>query len=1003
MLHFLLDRPIAVCTATLALGILGGVALGLLPVSFMPEVDIPEITVQVSGEDRSARELEETMVAPLRRQLLQAGRLDDMQSETRDGSALIRLRFTFGTNIDYAFLDVNELIDRLMGQLPRDLPRPNVVKASVSDFPVFFLSVRYRDSIDASVDSDRLLRLGELVETVIRKRIEQLSEVAMVDITGRDVPELQIIPHINRLQSLGLGYVDIEQALAQYDLQPNAILLREGQYQYNVRMAKVLHSANDLSEIYLRKGERLFQLKELADIRLASQAPKGRFLHRGHPALNLAIIQQGGSRIADLRQQIDQVLDQLRRQTPELVFELNRDQSRLLEASIQNLSSTLLWGVLLASLITGLCLREFRAALIIGISLPISLLISVLIFYLVDLSLNVISLSGLVLGIGLMIDNGIIVIDSITDRRSSGDALDEACINGTREVLRPLISSACTTAAVFLPLVLLSGISGALFADQAMAVTIGLGSSLGVAIMVLPVVYAQVFRHRSSSAPGMDVSNFLYRPYKRGFDKIMRRPAWLGIAIGVLIMAGCYAALSLPIRQLPMVSHDDLIVQLDWNEPLTLAENERRMRKLLNALAPQLSVHQAQLGEQQFLLDPKPRQQAAQAELYLQTSTPHTIDLVREELFRWLARYAPRAQVSVAVPPTIFDRLFREQDRSLEARLSYPNGQEIPTPAQTHAFIQNLSQVLEQPIPPPPLKRLTIIHPSQEALLYYGVSMDRLLQTLSARAQSSTLRRLDLGRNSVPVVLRERYQGDWLERPILTDRGQSVPLRALVDLQPGEGYQALIGGENGLFVPLYFDIAEAQLTQHKKALLTAAHETDSSLDITLTGSLLDQDDLVWELIGVLASALCLLYAILTIQFESLSLPLIVLLEVPIDIAASLVLLWATGQSLNLMAMIGMIVMIGIIINDSILKIDTINRLRREGLPMSEALLEAGRRRLRPIVMTSATTILAVVPFSWGAGLGNELQAPLAIALIGGMAIGTLISLYFIPLAYKVGN
>ena len=998
MLRFLLPRPIAVFTATLALAVLGGVALGLLPVSLMPEVDLPEVTVQVEGPGRSAQELEETVVAPLRRQLLQVSRLDDLRSETRDGSALIRLRMAFGTEIDYAFLEVNEQVDRLLGQLPRDLPRPNVVKASASDLPVFYLSLRYRDSVDAATEPDRLLQLSELGETVIRKRIEQLPEVALVDLTGRDFPELRIIPDQARMQSLGLDQDDLAQALARHDLQPGAILLREGQYQYNVRLARDLQTPADLGDIYLRQGERIFQLQDLATVQLTAQPPRGRFLHQGHPALNLAIIQQDGARFADLQARMDTVLGQLRRDYPRLQFELSRDQTALLSASLDNLGQSLLFGVLLASLVMGLFLRELRAAFMIALSLPLSLLISMLFFYLLDLSLNVISLSGLVLGVGLMIDNAIIVIDSIAEQRSRGVALYQACWQGTAEVVRPLISSALTTAAVFLPLVFLSGIAGALFTDQALAVSIGLGSSLLVAIGLLPVLYFQLYRRQSATAAAP--VGWLYRLYDRGFAGVMRRPALFLALVGLLLLAGLWPAWRLPLRQLPAVGRADRLVQLDWNAPLTLTENERRTRRLLRDLGPWLDLHQAQLGEQQYLLDRQARQTAAQAELYLRAPSVAAADALTDTLRGWLRQQAPQALVALAPPPTLFDRLFGEQAPPLEARLTRRDGTGPPGPEQARALAEQLSAALGEPVPPPPLRRVSLVLPDQAALLRYGISPDRLINTLSRRVQSSELQELNLGRQAVPVVVSEAQAGDWLDQPMRSEAGDPVPLRSLLRVQPGEDYQTRHGGAGGSYLPLRFDLdAEAQ-PRYEAALQTVVGQAQPPLSLELTGALYDRENLLWELIGVLAGALALLYFILAIQFESLRLPFIVLLEVPIDLAAALLTLWAFGQSLNLMAMIGMVVMTGIIINDSILKIDTINRLRSAGQPMAEALHQAGQRRLRPIVMTSVTTILAVLPFLWGSGLGNELQRPLAIALIGGMLVGTLVSLYFIPLAYR---
>ena len=991
MLPFLLPRPIAVCTVAVALALLGGVALGLLPVALLPDVELPEVTVQVNGDERSARTLEETVMAPLRRQLLQVNRLTDLRSETRDGAALIRLRFAFGTRLDYAFLDVNEAVDRLLEQLPRDLPRPNVIKASASDLPVFYLSLRYRAAVDAATEPDKLPALSELAETVIRKRIEQLPEVAMVDLSGRDLPAIRIRPDPARLRSLGLTQADIREALAAHDVQPGAILLQEGQYQYNVRLANRLTDAAAVAQIYLQAGERTLRLGEIAEVRRIAQPPRGRFLAEGQPALSLAIIPQAEARLADLDRHMQAVLDQFEQEYPALVFTRSRDQTALLQAAIDNLAQSLLWGVLLASLVMGLFLRSGRAALMIGLSLPLSLLMSLLLFYLLGLSLNIISLSGLVLGIGLMIDNAIIVLDSIAEHRQQGLDLPAACLQGTQVVIGPLVSSALTTAAVFLPLVFLSGITGALFTDQALAVSIGLGNSLLVAITLLPVLYRRWYR--GQAVPAAAPASWLLQGYERGFARVMRHPRLFVGLMALLALAGLLPAWQLPLRQLPAFTRDELLVQLDWNAPLTLAENERRSRALLAALALLTQRQAVQVGEQQYLLDRAARQTAAQASFYLQSRAGVPLAELQQAVRSWLAEQAPQAQATLAPPPTLFEQIFGEQTLPLEARLSQAGGQRDPPVAAVEQICAALG------VPPPPLRRLSLIVPDQAALLRYGVSAEQLTAHLQARLQSLRLRDLYQGQQAVPVLLDERADSAWQQSLLRTQAGDFVPLRSLIAVRPSRDYQTLYGGAEGRYVPLGFAIEAAQQGPTEQALRQAV-ATQPGVELALTGALYQRQALAWELAGVLLGALALLYAILAMQFESLRLPLIVLLEVPIDLSASLLTLWLAGQSLNLMAMIGMIVMSGIIINDSILKIDTINRLRRAGLPLATALHRAGQLRLRPIVMTSVTTILAVLPFLWGSGLGNELQQPLAWALIGGMLVGTPVSLFVIPVLYR---
>ncbi|MEM8892499.1 MAG: efflux RND transporter permease subunit, partial [Bacteroidota bacterium] len=478
MVKFLIHRPIAVLITALAISILGIIMAYQLPVSLMPDIEIPEITVQINGKKQAAKELERSVVGPLRRELLQVPYLQDIESRARDGIGIIKLRFDYGASIDYAFLDVNEQIDAAMARLPREIERPNVIKASATDLPVFFLNVSYKSALDSLISEDRYLELSEFSEEIIRKRLEQLGEVALVDITGTQYPEIQIEPDLELLQNLGISENSLKQLLEEHNIDLGNLIVRDGKYQYNVRFSSFLRSARDIAELYLKVDDRVLQLKELAKVQLLPQRRAGAYFSNGKQAIGMAIIKQADARIADLEEEVKFLLEVFQKDYPELEFSLSQDQSKLLNYSIKNLGQSLLIGSMLAFVILFLFLQNARSPWLIGISIPFSLLLSLLLFYFLKISINIISLSGLILGIGLMIDNAIIVIDNISQQIARGLSLDEACVKGTNEVKRPLISSTLTTRAVFIPLIFLSGISGALFWDQARAVSIGLGSSL---------------------------------------------------------------------------------------------------------------------------------------------------------------------------------------------------------------------------------------------------------------------------------------------------------------------------------------------------------------------------------------------------------------------------------------------------------------------------------------------------------------------------------------------
>ena len=292
MIKFLLQRPIAVLMAFTACFILGLATYFSLPVSLLPDIAIPEITVQVAGENRSARELENTIVKPIRLQLMQLSGLRDIKSEARDGSGIIRLSFDFGTNTELAFIEVNEKIDAAMNYLPRDAERPRVVKASATDIPVFCLNLTLRSDKGGEQDEEAFLNLSEFAETVIKRRIEQLPEVAMVDMTGQVGRELQIVPDRAMMEMAGITQEDIEMALTANNIEPGSMTVRDGYYEYNIKFSTLLRTEEDVRNIYLRKGGRIFQLKDLSKISIIPEKSAGASLSAGKRAVTLAVIKQ---------------------------------------------------------------------------------------------------------------------------------------------------------------------------------------------------------------------------------------------------------------------------------------------------------------------------------------------------------------------------------------------------------------------------------------------------------------------------------------------------------------------------------------------------------------------------------------------------------------------------------------------------------------------------------------------------------------------------------------
>ncbi|RZK01563.1 MAG: efflux RND transporter permease subunit, partial [Flavobacterium sp.] len=351
--------------------------------------------------------------------------------------------------------------------------------------PILNLTVSLKDHHS----EDEFLNLSEFAETVIKKRIEQLPEIALADISGQAHTEIVVTPKINVLSSLGIENDELVSAIKNNNFDFGNLVIQNGIYQYNFRLSNDLTTKKDIEDIYINLHNKILQLKDLAVVKIRSKPEKGMVYSNNKRAVVLSIIKQSDAKVYDLKETLNELTVSFNKDYPNLVFETNQDQSELLKMSIDNLKSNMWMGIVLAILIMFMFLGDFQSPLISTISIPLSLILSMLMIYACGLSINIISLSGLILGCGLMIDNTIIVIENITQKIEKGNSVFEACVKGTNEVISPLISSTLTNCAVFVPLIFLSGIAGALFYDQAIAVTIGLVTSVIVSITIIPVLF----------------------------------------------------------------------------------------------------------------------------------------------------------------------------------------------------------------------------------------------------------------------------------------------------------------------------------------------------------------------------------------------------------------------------------------------------------------------------------------------------------------------------------
>lgn len=976
-----------------------------LPVSLLPDIAIPQITIQTSDADMSSSELENTVVQPLRNNMLQVNGLDEITSQVRDGIGIINMRFKFGTNTDYAYIEVNEKIDAAMNYLPPSTKRPKAIKASATDIPVFYLNISLKDD---KGDQTEFLQMCQAVENIIRRRVEQLPEVAMADITGIPSQCIMVTPDMDKMRIYGLEIQDITNALQSNNRDAGSMRVKDGIYEYTIKVATILAGKNDVENIYIKSGERIIQLKDVCRIETSTVKEQGLSMAGGKRVVTLAVIKQSDEGLDAMRGRINEIVEQFSQQFPNLDFQICRNQTELLDYTISNLKQNLILGFLLIIFVAIMFMGGLRSSMVIGISMITSVIITFVPFYVFGKSMNIVSLSGLILVVGMMIDNSLIVCENIAQWQQRGRTLRASCVGATNELITPLLSSSLTTVAVFVPLVFIDGMAGAIFSDQAFAITAGLAVSYMVGIMLLPVVY-RVFMAKSVAKKGYENRGHIQTisaGYNRVFDFILNHKNVVIIII-LLTLPLCWLMFTVIGKgKMPKIDYYEQVASIEWNDDINIDENRRRTQLLLSAVNDIPIESTAYIGVQDYVVDQANQLSKTEAELYFKTSSPDSIAPLNNAIRLWLKDNYPNASVKFSPPVTIFEKLFETAEADIVAQLSERGYEassdeikDVESKIKTALPDQHSSTLAFVP------QKLLII--DRQALQLYNVNIQTLQNLITEVVAGEQVTELHSYNQYMPVYI--KGDGNNVDKFIAegfinvfdnnSKTNTYVPIRRLVRQTTAQELKTVTAGKNGRYVPIYFyDVDDAEtLCNTVRSVVNSTNRWD----VDFSGAFFGNKAMVKQLAVILLISIMLMYFIMCAQFESFLQPLIVMVEIPIDVCFALVVLWLSGCTLNLMSGIGIIVSCGIIVNDSILKLDTINELRKQGMSIATAVHTAGQRRLRAIVMTSLTTIGAALPILFTSDMGSELQQPLAVAMISTMAVGTFVSLFVMPLIYIV--
>ncbi|MGE0158408.1 MAG: efflux RND transporter permease subunit [Gemmatimonadales bacterium] len=1058
-------RPVAVWMFFLAVVLLGAVSFVRLPINLLPDVSYPRLIIHASYPEVAPAEVERQVTERIEAAAAGVAGVERVTSVSREGVSLVTLQFAWRTDMDFAMLAVREALDDAREALPESVGRPTILRVDPEADPVMTLSV---------AGGGDLWRTKELAETVFRRRLEQLDGVARAAVTGGLDREIQVEVDPRLLQSYGLTIADITRALDAANVSAPGGTILEGRYRYPLRTLGEFQSIDEVRRVVVTRqpaaaggtsatqpASRLVRLDDVADVVDGFAEREAIARYGGAEAVGILVFKEAGANTVAVAEQVEEVLGQLGDEYPEFEVDVASSQAEFIAQSIANVVQDLIVGGLLASLALFLFLRDPRYPAAIALAIPISVVTTFALMDVLGVTLNIMSIGGLALGVGMLVDNSIVVLENISRHHDElGLEAEAAGTRGAEEVQGAITASTLTTIAVFGPIIYVEGVAGELFGDVSFAVTSSLLASLVVALALLPSLIAKMTSRGGSAARaggppepsgrlarwragaerlagapfrlagaliGFWASGLLraaartFTPladaFDRQFDRFARwyhaRLEWaldrpgrvLAASFGLLALAVA-AGTTLPRDFLPDVDQGSFRMRLRLPEGTSLPATAEAAGTLeAAALAdPDVAAVFSTIGRDVLAYaegDEASGLHTATLDVRLRPGAD--VEDAAGRMRDLGARFGPEAvavetgratSLGALLGGTDADVAVRVRSQDLEA--AHVTAEEIVRHLSSVTSLGNVRVASERGRPQ------LVVEIDRTACASFGVDPLAVARTVESamRGQVAT-QYVDFDRK-IDVTVRYPEQLRYSRATLESLRVDGVPLRELVRVTEVLGSSEIRRDDQARVVSVQADVVEGGLD----GAIADIESTLASLDLPVGvrwevgGENEEMRRSFRDLAFAFGLAVVLIYMILAAQFESFVHPLTVLVSVPLGIIGAVAALLLTGHGLNTMSLIGLVILIGIADNDAIVKIDFVNQARARGLSLRDALLEAGRVRLRPIVITSVTTVLGLLPMAFGLGAGAALRAPLAITVIGGLTVATTLTLVVVPVVYQ---
>lgn len=1041
------ERRVTITMFMVAVGLFGMVSLSRLAMNLLPDLSYPTLTIRTELTGAAPLEVENLLTKPIEEAVGVIRNVRVVRSVSRSGQSDVTLEFLWGTDMDIAGVDVREKLDVLM--LPLEASRPLLLRFDPSTEPIMRLGLRYDDASVPAGSEASLKALRRLAEDRIKNDLEAEEGTAAVKVSGGLEDEIQIRVDQQKLAQLGIGIGDIAERIRAENVNLSGGRLEEGSQRFLVRTLNEFQSVDEFRDaIVAYVAERPVYLRDVATVERGYKEREAITRVDGRESVELAVYKEGDANTVQVASRIDRALERVRETLPEDIEIIEiYDQSRFITSAVNDVRSAAIFGGIIAIIVLYGFLRDARATTIVGIAIPVSVIGTFLLMFMNGVSLNIMSLGGIALAVGMLVDNSIVVLENIVRKKEQGQGIIEAARNGTAEVAGAVFAATLTTIAVFFPMVFITGIAGQLFRDQALTVTFALIFSLIVALTLIPMLASlgagARYRAENEDRPSgrftrgvafvVRLFGWLFAGVRFVFWLLLWPATWLfqrlyGAAAhvypgilrwslrhrGAVVAAAALifvATMSLVPRLgtelIPEFSQGEFNVDLRLAPGAPLEETDRAIQVAQRAASEldavrlnysvagtgnRLDANPVDAGDNtgtlSVVLDPGASRTEENATMNAMRSELGRLPGVQYEFSR-PSLMAFASPLSIEVSGYDLDALDRVSTRIVEALTA------------SDRFI-DIKTTIERGNP-----EIQIVF-DQERAAKLGLSVRDIADGVVANVRGEVATRYTWRDKKIDVLvksvdtrsssieeIRQLIVNPQSDRPVTLDAVADISISAgPAEIRRVAQERVAIITAGTAYGDLGSAAAEAQAIINRVAMPDGVAAAVSGQSEEMEASFLSMQ-------FALALAVFLVYLVMASQFESLIHPFVILFTIPLALVGVVLALFITGTTINIVAFIGVIMLAGIVVNNAIVLVDLINQLRAQGRERFEAIVEAGEARLRPIMMTSLTTALGLLPMALGFGEGAEVRTPMAVTVIGGLLVSTALTLIVIPVVYSL--